>query len=52
VVAKRLYFLHDTDGGVVKFTASEESDGTRRLLDYLPAFYAAIKSKRVISLMK
>lgn len=47
VVAKRLYFLHDTDGGVVKFTAAEESDGTRRLLDYLPAFYAAIKAKRV-----
>lgn len=47
VVAKRLYFLHDTDGGIVKFTAAEESDGTRRLLDYLPAFYAAIKFKRV-----
>ena len=47
VVAKRLYFLHDTDGGVIKFTAAEESDGTRRLLDYLPAFYAAIKGKRV-----
>lgn len=47
VVAKRLYFLHDTDGGEVKFTAAEESDGTRRLLDYLPAFYAAIKAKRV-----
>jgi hypothetical protein len=47
VVAKRLYFLHDTDGGEVKFTAAEESDGTRRLLDYLPAFYSAIKSKRV-----
>lgn len=47
VVAKRLYFLHDTDGGLVKFTAAEESDGTRRLLDYLPAFYSAIKSKRV-----
>ncbi len=47
VVAKRLYFLHDTDGGIVKFTAPEESDGTRRLLEYLPAFYAAIKSKRV-----
>lgn len=47
VVAKRLYFLHDTDGGIAKFTAAEESDGTRRLLDYLPAFYAAIKSKQV-----
>jgi AAA15 family ATPase/GTPase len=47
VVAKRLYFLHDTDGGIAKFTAAEESDGTRRLLDYLPAFYAAITSKQV-----
>jgi AAA15 family ATPase/GTPase len=47
VVAKSLYFLHDTDGGIAKFTAAEESDGTRRLLDYLPAFYAAIKSKQV-----
>ncbi|THU40381.1 ATP-binding protein [Niastella caeni] len=47
VVAKRLYFLHDTDGGEAKFTAAEESDGTRRLLDYLPAFYAAIKAKQV-----
>ncbi|MCP9750876.1 ATP/GTP-binding protein [Ferruginibacter sp. HRS2-29] len=47
VVAKRLFFLHDTDGGIVKFTSAEESDGTRRLLDYLPAFYAAIKAKRV-----
>lgn len=47
VVAKRLYFLHDTDGGIVKFNAAEESDGTRRLLDYLPAFYAAIKTKRI-----
>jgi len=41
--AKRLSFVHDTDGGVEKFTAAEESDGTRRLLDYLPAFYTAIK---------
>jgi AAA15 family ATPase/GTPase len=46
-MAKRLYFLHDTDGGEAKFSAAEESDGTRRLLDYLPAFYAAIKAKRV-----
>jgi AAA15 family ATPase/GTPase len=47
VVAKRLYFLHETDGGIAKFTSAEESDGTIRLLDYLPAFYAAIKAKRV-----
>jgi len=45
--AKRLYFLHDTDGGIEKFTAAEESDGTNRLLDYLPAFYTAIKTKRI-----
>lgn len=45
--AKRLYFLHDTDGGVEKFTAAEESDGTNRLLDYLPAFYTAIKTNRI-----
>lgn len=45
--AKRLYFLHDTDGGIEKFTAAEESDGTNRLLDYLPAFYTAIKSKHI-----
>ncbi len=47
VVAKRLYFLHETDGGKVRFTADEESDGTRRLLDYLPAFYSAINNKRI-----
>jgi len=46
-VAKRLYFLHETDGGEEKFTAAEESDGTRRLLDYLPAFHSAINAKRV-----
>lgn len=45
--AKRLYFLHEADGGSAEFTASEESDGTRRLLDYLPAFYAAIQTPRV-----
>jgi hypothetical protein len=47
VFAKRLYFLHDTDGGIEKFTAAEESDGTNRLLDYLPAFYTAIKTKSI-----
>ncbi len=47
VMAKRLYFLHDIDGREVKFAADEESDGTRRLLDYLPAFYAAMSTKKV-----
>ncbi len=46
-MAKRLFFLHDTDGGKEKFTATEESDGTRRLLDYLPALFEAINSRRV-----
>lgn len=47
VVAKRLYFVHGTDSGNAEFTASEESDGTMRLLSYLPAFYAAIQSPGV-----
>lgn len=47
VVAKRLSFLHDTDGGNIIFTAAQESDGTRRLLDYLPVFYTAIHLKHV-----
>jgi AAA15 family ATPase/GTPase len=47
-IAKRLQFLHDEDEGTNSFTAAEESDGTRRLLDYLPALYYAIKTPRVI----
>ena len=48
--AKRLYFSHNEDGGKERFTSSEESDGTRRLLDYLPALYTAINSKKVFLL--
>lgn len=40
--AKRLYFLHKEDAGAQRFTASQESDGTRRLLDYLPALYSVV----------
>ncbi len=40
-------FSCDIDGGKEKFTATEESDGTRRLLDYLPALFEAINSRRV-----
>ncbi|MGX5817179.1 AAA family ATPase [Chitinophaga lutea] len=47
VFAKRLCFLHKTDDGEARFSASEESDGTRRLLDYIPAFYAIIKYDKV-----
>lgn len=47
VVAKRLLFIHDFEGADVVFTAAQESDGTRRLLQYLPAFYAVIHQPRV-----
>lgn len=48
VKAKRLMFLHDEDNGSHPFTPAEESDGTRRLLEYLPALFAAIKTEKVI----
>ena len=48
--AKRLYFSHSEDGGDERFTSAEESDGTRRLLDYLPALYTAINSPKVFLL--
>lgn len=47
VFAKRLSFLHEEDNGTNAFTAAEESDGTRRLLDYLPALYNAIHASKV-----
>jgi hypothetical protein len=48
IVAKRLSFIHEEAGKKMKFLPYEESDGTRRLLDYLPALYTAINSKRII----
>lgn len=45
--AKRLYFKHAEDAGQARFTAAEESDGTRRLLEYLPAWFTVINSGRV-----
>jgi hypothetical protein len=47
-LAKRLYFVHEEDNGVQAFTAKEESDGTRRLLDYLPAFFEIITKEKVL----
>jgi uncharacterized protein len=45
-MAKRILFSHGEDNGQVKFQFSEESDGTRRLMEYLPAlFNAVIKCK-------
>jgi ABC-type transport system involved in cytochrome c biogenesis ATPase subunit len=46
-VAMRLSFLHLTPNGEVRFYAHEESDGTRRLMDYLRLFYTAIHSPKV-----
>lgn len=41
--AKRILFCHTEDAGNARFRLSEESDGTRRLLEYLPALFNAIK---------
>ncbi|MBO0932694.1 AAA family ATPase [Fibrella aquatilis] len=35
-------------GDIVDFSLDEESDGTNRLLDFIPAFYAAIHAQNVI----
>lgn len=45
--AKRLVFLHEEDEGKNTFYADEESDGTRRLVDYLPPLYSAIRESKV-----
>jgi len=41
-VAKRISFSHSEDDGNVRFEFSEESDGTRRLMEYLPALFNAV----------
>jgi uncharacterized protein len=45
--AKRLIFHHEEDEGRTTFYADEESDGTRRLVDYLPPLYSAIRESKV-----
>ncbi|MBK8702273.1 MAG: ATP-binding protein [Saprospiraceae bacterium] len=47
VYDKRLYLLHEEDNGANQFSAAEESDGTRRLLEYIPALYGAIYFSKV-----
>lgn len=47
VVAKRLFFHHADLGHKTKFMADEESDGTLRLLHYLPPFFGVLRSPRV-----
>lgn len=46
-VAKCLVFKHHGKNNSVNFLTTEESDGTLRLWEFLPAFYAAIYSKQV-----
>lgn len=43
-VAKRILFSHSEDNGNIRFQLSEESDGTRRLLEYLPALFSAVNT--------
>ncbi|SFD89049.1 hypothetical protein SAMN05518672_103721 [Chitinophaga sp. CF118] len=45
-VAKRILFSHSEDNGNVRFLFSEESDGTRRLMEYLPALFNAVNNYR------
>ncbi|WP_291906512.1 ATP/GTP-binding protein [Chitinophaga sp. CB10] len=45
-VAKRIELSHGEDNGQARFLFSEESDGTRRLLEYIPAIYSAVNWNR------
>jgi AAA15 family ATPase/GTPase len=46
-VVKQIKLTHKEDNGAATFGLSEESDGTRRLLEYLPMLFMAIKSPKV-----
>lgn len=43
-VAKKITFSHSEDDGAARFDFSEESDGTRRLVEYLPALFEVINN--------
>lgn len=45
-MAKRILFSHGEDNGHAKFQFSEESDGTRRLMEYLPALFNAVNKSK------
>lgn len=45
-VAKRIFFSHSEDEGSVKFKFSEESDGTRRLMEYLPGVFDVVNKRK------
>lgn len=43
LISKRVFTKHQkNDGSFCDFTLPEESDGTQRLIDFLPAFYSLI----------
>lgn len=46
-VVKRLQLLHRSGSNIFPFNVSEESDGTKRLIDFLPAFYQLTFSDKV-----
>jgi AAA15 family ATPase/GTPase len=45
-VVKRITFSHGEEGSNSRFQLSEESDGTRRLLEYLPALYGVVNTRK------
>lgn len=47
ILAHRLYFNHSGQDEDAKFYINEESDGTQRLLDYIPAFKGVIENDNV-----
>lgn len=47
-VGKGLTFRHVEDNEQSEFFVPEESDGTKRLIEYLPALYSAINVERVL----
>lgn len=48
LITKRLFTEHtDDENNPIEFTLPEESDGTRRLLDYIPAIESLINQQKV-----
>lgn len=47
ILTHRLYFNHSGQDEDAKFYVNEESDGTQRLLDYIPAFKGIIENDNV-----
>ena len=45
-VIKKVFYSHGKNDNEIKFQSSELSDGTRRLLDYLPTLFAVINTSK------